>query len=171
LTITPARAQAIDFSVGVIIDLVTLIRWQPEESESVFDFFAFVNVFPISAWLLISLGAFVVGLLTFAQNILKEQCPVACVSSIVAAMIFVYKTLLQLSSSFVEQAQCASARLMIVAVSIPFYLLYCMYTADLTAFMTATPKPPQINSFKDFLSNRNLQVLIFLCIVTCTTVL
>jgi len=51
-----------------------------------------------------------------------------------------------------------SNRAAILAVSLPFFLLYASFTADLTAIMTARPKAPGIESFDDVLMDSSLQV-------------
>jgi hypothetical protein len=61
VTITGARSKAVDFSMGVIVDLVTLIQFEDKSSGSIVDFFAFANVFPAAAWLLAFLSMAAIG--------------------------------------------------------------------------------------------------------------
>jgi hypothetical protein len=76
-----------------------------------------------------------------------------------SAVAFAFYSLLQLGSNFLASANNISSRLAILVTSLPFFLLYAFYTADLTATMTARPKPPGINSFSDILQQSSLQVV------------
>jgi len=75
-----------------------------------------------------------------------------------SALAYACYALMQLGSSFLERARGISSRLAVLVTSLPFFLLYSFYTADLTAIMTARPKPPGIGSFSDILLDDSLQV-------------
>jgi len=61
LTITPGRSRAIDFSIGIVVDLVTLIQLEESGGGSTVDFLAFMTVFPANAWILTGLSILAVA--------------------------------------------------------------------------------------------------------------
>jgi len=51
--------------MGVIVDLVTLIKQESQTSGSNVDFFAFATIFPLSAWLIILAIMVALGLIFY----------------------------------------------------------------------------------------------------------
>ena len=133
--ITQERQEVVDYcwpTENVKIDLLTALSSKPR-----LDAWAYVNIFPLTAWLTGIVSLFVAALCFTVSS--HEP-----MSQSLALMIRLF---LQLGYE-VPTGRLASKALLLVA-ALSLNLIFIYYTCDLTARMTSEPPDIGIKSFKD----------------------
>ncbi len=157
LTITPARSEAIDFSVGLVDDISSLMILNPAvagNQKPQIDLMVYLTVYSIEAWLAI------LGIATFSSIVytaLLNQARKELNTVYLQLKKFLleadhfFLSLIQRRSDTGERMQYAGEKIQLITISTVTFLLFSFYGADLTATMTAGVRTSSLSSFQDVL--------------------
>ncbi len=152
LTHTYERGLAVDFTMGVLEDVVTLHIYNPamrKNLKSTVKFAGFAEVFDLTCWLVILISMFVLSAAYVAVGFREGEGAVDNFASGVAA---VYRSLLQLDCGLDSVMRRAlSFKIFLVSVSAMSVVLFAFYTGDITAQMAVRDRPPTLRNFQDVL--------------------
>lgn len=156
LTVTPARSEVVDFTVGILEDVISLLIANPAvvgKTKSEVNFVAYVVVFTGRAWLAV-LG---VALLSSAAHALSLRWTAGGTAGgglvrarhFASGMRHFLLSLIQRGPNTGESAQYAGGMIFLLTTSIVSYFLFSFYVGDLTASMTVGAKTSRIKNFQD----------------------
>ena len=142
---TMARSMVADFTFPVSQDRLTLIAKQ--RSSALPNIWVYLSVFSPFAWLCIATLLILTGIiLTLTRSFDSNSS-----ASISSTLSTCYKMLLQIS--FDLATHFASSRVLIIVGSLYTYLMFVLYTADMTANMTIRPNKIPVRNFHDVLEH------------------
>ena len=154
LTITPEREEAVDLTLGVFEDKVTLIIKNPvkyDEHLIHLDMTSFLSVFPPLVWCLILFQMCLYGLYCFVQ----AKADYVNGRSFESAQGFIsgvsthWLALLQLSSDSLNVLR-TSGKLAYISIAASSVILFVFFTGDLTSFLTAGVAHKKIKTFEAY---------------------
>ncbi len=159
LTVTAERSEAIDFTVGFLEDVVSLIVVNPAvvgRNQQELDLMVFLTVFTGPAWIGI-LGVAVLSAVVHLSTTLAldlggghGRCLLQLRGFVVGIHRF-FLSLIQRNPDTGEGRQSAGARALLLTVSLVAFFLFSFYGGDLTATMTAGVRAPSLRNFQDVL--------------------
>lgn len=149
---TEARSEVADYTFPVAQDKLTLCA--KKRSTGVPNIWVYMKIFTPIAWLCIGCLLILIALLLSLFGWFDP----ASNSSIGLALSASYKMLLQISSNLTIDF--ASSRFLFMAGSIYAYLMYIIFTADLTANMTIRSNKVSVRNFYDVLE-QDFQVYVW----------
>ena len=153
LTITTERQSAVDFTIGLVEDPLTLMSGAPKGDSM--NFYAFLFIFNDLVWIFIfgtSLS------LTFGLLIIAKFSPKGEIGNC-NPLASVLLSLIQLTTTASRSRK--ASKVIFINTSLFACLIFAYYNAVLTSLMTTTPPPVKINSFGDVVEN-DLKVFVWL---------
>ncbi len=157
LTWIPSRLEVIDYSDAVFSDMLTIILPKRENTRASVNVWVFMEIFPLIAWLAIALTVFITSLL-FSKMIICESKGENFAQILCTQLISTSVNLIQLSFKDADTEKkrnnkktIFSFRILFLISNVTFFLLYVVYTSDLTAYMTAGTTSIDISSFQDII--------------------
>ncbi len=162
LTITEERSQDIDFTVGVVQDIVAVFVPNPSMIEGQakdINVLVFFTVFTKTAWLGILFTAIVSSAVYALVDIVHtvENTGISSAQSFMKhfglGMYEFFLSLIQRNSNTGEHLKLTGAKLLLMTTSAVSYILFTYYGGDLTATMTAGLPMPSIKSLQDILDS------------------
>ena len=158
LTISKARSEVIDFSLGVIEEITSIIYPNPAKSRNgrptQINLMVFLTVFSKAAWLAILLLAVVVALSQASLRVCQSSLEVTMrliVRNIASGLYNFFLFLIERNEDARDVSRGMSARIFFLTVSAASFVLLTYYEGDLTASMTVGMPAPSLASFDDVL--------------------
>ncbi len=132
LSLIPARARVVDFSVATGRQAVTLSAPRSEGRST--QFWVYLDIFPLVVWVTCIVG---VVLLAAGFYLTSKTPPLTSL-----AMTSLLVLQLDIGSIFILRNM--SSKILYMSAAFLAYLIYTYYTCDLTARMTSGPPPLNI---------------------------
>ncbi len=157
LTITAQRSEAIDFSVGLVDDIFSLLMINPAVSgnqKPQIDLIVYLTVYSKETWLAILAVAMSFSIVyTIIANQIKTKLGSIYLQTkcFIAGTHNFFLSLIQRNSETGEKMDYAAEKLLLITISMVTFLLFSFYGGDLTATMTAGIKTPNLRTFHDVL--------------------
>ena len=159
MTITADRSKAVDFSVAILEQGLSLFLLNPDilrNGQGEVHLFVFLSVFTVKAWLAIAGAALAFSLVYTFLSMQHERDKVRILQywqEFAEGVQYFYLALLQRNNSTGEELVFVSSKIMFLTCSGLCFFLFCYYGGDLTATMTAGAPPPSLKSFEDVLKS------------------
>ena len=153
LTLTVPRQEAVDFTVGIVEDPLTLISGTPKGVAV--NFTAYLSIFTNPAWILVFGTAAMLAIALFAISRMGRYGFHHVTDSegfhIWNAVSSVLLSMGQLD--YPLRRDMKASKLLFVNTCAFAYLMFAYYNAVLTSLMTTAPPPIHIDSFQNVLDN------------------
>ncbi len=155
LTMTHERSEAIDYTVGLIEDVFSLLFVNQAGSSREIDLMVFLTVFSKAAWAtILAVATFsAVAYMIFSNwtklgNVLAYHYA----KHFIVGLYLFFLSLIQRNSDTGVGMQYAGQKLLLLTISLVSFVLFSLYGGDLTATMTAGVKAPSLRSFQDVIN-------------------
>ncbi len=154
LTVNVARQTAIDFTVGVIADPMSVVIGTEGQGKRDINTMAYLSVFSLKTWcamLVITLTTFFCFALFLQQPLLRDgRNPVI---SFFHGLVFFLRSLIQVAVGSLASSHSLSFKVIFLSCAWVCFFAFQGYVGDLTAVMTARPPKVTIKSFQDLIDN------------------
>ena len=159
LTVTEERGRVIDFSVGIVEDVVSVGMVNPAVAGGQgpnINVLVFLSIFEKAAWMAI-LGETLLSAIAFAIIALSKGDDQPSLLNISKNLVLgIYKfflSLIQRNSNTGDKMGGLSSRILLLTMSALTFVLFTYYGGDLTATMTAGAEQTSLRSFQDILDS------------------
>ncbi len=156
------RVEAVDFGHALFAtEMTLLVAAGNSRGHQSWNFMAFINIFELDIWLCIAFSvlAITVAHVLFERRQSSHHAHVG--KSVLNGLHASFMSLIQQSGDEFERLclqttkpNSLSSRIAFLVANLSFFLLFALYTSDLTATMTAGMPPVTISSFHDVLANK-----------------
>ncbi len=159
LTITEERSQVIDFSIGVLQDIISISVPNPAlaggQAKDI-NILVFLTVFTKTAWLGILVTAIISSAVYALVALFQKDSFASALNYLhhfALGMQDFFLSLIQRNSNTGQHLKLTAARVLMVTTSSLTFILFTYYGGDLTATMTAGLPAPSLKSFQDILDS------------------
>ena len=150
ISITSAREEAIDFSLGILSTGVNILVTQPEEKLNIFQF---LQPFSLELWMAIIGSSVGVSIIYYILDFRKQERKFTVKST----MWFSIGTLLMKGSDFSPKA--TSQRILTTGFLFFVLITVSTYTANMAAFLTKKNLEEPIDSFQQLAEREEIKIL------------
>ncbi len=141
------RVQVVDFCQSIYSIQITLFTGDTDYREGV-NTFAFINIFNTDVWAVLALTMLVISYgYAIASKVMTTKLKFT--ASLFSGFFSSFLSLIQKSSGYIITNASLTVSIISFTVNLGFYLIFAIYTCDLTAMMTVGIPPPRLNSFRD----------------------
>ncbi len=155
MAVTLERSRVIDFSLGLVDNRVSLFVHHNSGGQSrQIDMLAFLSIFSGVAWVGILLLAVLVSLAHCFLSLARLEGKLTKRSAAIFWAEGGYKVLLSLMQRKKKEASSgAGEKVLFLTTGVTSFLLFNLYSADLTATMSSGAKTSPLRSFQDVLDS------------------
>ena len=161
LTVSVARSSVIDFSIGLVEDVTSLILINPTkfdvgETTTTINVLAYLTIFTNAAWVAIVLISVMVALTSIVLVLWTRPYPrltvIFAVKQLVSSLHKFIMSLIQRNNSTTEEnSRKCSDKILFMVISMTCFILFRLFECDLTARMTVKDPTPSLRTFDDVL--------------------
>ena len=152
LAVTAERSQAVDFSVGVAEEIVSIFiahRFAASTSNEI-NFVVYLQVFSATLWLAVLLLTLLYACAHTATHILGKTKLSKILKEYASGVCYYWLAIIQKDNRTLEEERSFGDKVLILTSHLAFVLFAC-YGCDLTAKMTVGTKPLSFTSYQDIL--------------------
>ena len=140
------REEVVDFTLPVLEDLQTFIAL--ESNGKLMDYTVYINIFMPDTWVMVCISFAMMSFILHFLRHVSLQKQAYSVGEFLSSIAASGRQLIQLPQEL-GYFNHIGARMTLLVFAIYSYVLYTLYTSDLTAAMTSTAPSLGISSFED----------------------
>ena len=151
MTITEGRSSVITFSIGLVKDTYTISM--KKLTKITFNLTSYIHIFHVVSWGVIAVFVFLMslGFVLIRKYDLDKFHDDSEEFTVINSIGVVTSALLQKSYPLTINA--LSSKIIFMTLYLSSFLLFAFYTADLTAMMTTSSPPNEVNTFETIIGD------------------